>query len=70
VDSVGVLKGWNIIGTISSPVAVGGVIQVPGGIVISNYFGYNGAYFAADSLKPGQSYWVKVSSDGKLVLKK
>jgi hypothetical protein len=69
-DSVAVVQGWNMIGTITSPVAVGDVTELPGGIVLSSSYGYNGAYFTADSLRPGYSYWVKVSSAGKLVLAK
>ncbi|HLF14712.1 MAG TPA: S8 family serine peptidase [Bacteroidota bacterium] len=69
-DSVDVAAGWNMIGTITSPVAVGDIVQIPDSIVLSVYYGFNGTYFTADSLGPGQAYWVKVSSAGKLVLAK
>ena len=59
-----------MIGTITSPVAVGDIVQIPDSIVLSVYYGFNGTYFTADSLGPGQAYWVKVSSAGKLVLAK
>jgi hypothetical protein len=64
-----VLQGWNIIGSISSPVSVGSIIQIPGGIVSSSYFGYGSTgYTSATSLDPMRGYWVKVNQNGKLVL--
>jgi hypothetical protein len=36
--------------------------------VTSNFFGYGSSYTVADSIRPGQGYWVKVNSPGKLVL--
>jgi hypothetical protein len=37
---------------------------------LSNYFGYQagGGYFAADTLAPGNGYWVKVNNPGILIL--
>jgi photosystem II stability/assembly factor-like uncharacterized protein len=68
-DTIDVLQGWNIIGSISSPVAVGSIIQIPGGIVTSQYFGYTGGTYAfTSSIEPMKAYWVKVNQNGKLVL--
>jgi len=69
-DTASVVTGWNMIGSISYPAPVANITEIPSSIVLSNYYGYNGAYFSADTLKPGQAYWVKVSSAGKLVLAK
>ena len=68
VDTIPVAAGWNMIGSISSPVPVASVTSVPGGLVTSGFFGYNGAYYLADSLEPGQGYWVKSAQPGKLIL--
>lgn len=68
VDTVNVRKGWNIIGSISQPVAVSGITEIPAGIVQSQYFGYQYGYTMADTLRPERGYWVKVSSQGQLVL--
>ncbi len=68
VDTVDVKNGWNIIGSISHPAITNLIIQIPTGIVISNYYGYGGSYTAADTLKSGAGYWVKVNQNGKLVL--
>ncbi|MGA2622716.1 MAG: T9SS type A sorting domain-containing protein [Bacteroidota bacterium] len=67
-DSVSVQAGWNIIGSISSPVAVASVGSSPGGIVASQFFGYSSGYHVADSIQPGKGYWVKVYQSGKLIL--
>lgn len=68
VDTINVRKGWNIIGSISRPVAVSGIAELPAGIVQSQYFGYQSGYTMADTLQPECGYWVKVSSQGQLVL--
>ena len=34
----------------------------------SQFFGYEGAYFATDALQPEMAYWVKVSEEGSLTL--
>jgi hypothetical protein len=67
-DSISVQAGWNIIGSISSPVAVTSVGSSPGGIVASQFFGYSSGYRVADSIQPGKGYWVKVYQSGKLIL--
>ena len=68
-DTIDVVQGWNLIGSVSSPVPVGSIVQIPGGIVTSQYFGFtNGTYLASPTITPLQGYWVKVNQDGKLVL--
>ena len=69
IDTINVNEGWNMIGGLSVPIAVSSIIQIPSSIVFPNYFGYNNGYFAADTLRVGKSYWVKVSQNGKLILK-
>jgi hypothetical protein len=68
VDSITVNSGWNLIGALSQPVAVSSIVSEPPSIVASNYFGYNGGYFAAESLTTMRGYWVKASGSGTLVL--
>jgi hypothetical protein len=67
-DSVNVVVGWNMIGTLSSNVLVSAIVQSTPGMVTSSYFGYNASYQSVDTLVPGQAYWVKSSSVGKLYL--
>ncbi|MDI6765835.1 MAG: M28 family peptidase [Bacteroidota bacterium] len=68
VESVDVIEGWNMIGTISVPVAASSIMCVPSSIVTSQFFGYQSSYIPVDTLKPGKGYWVKVNQPGKLIL--
>lgn len=68
-DTISVIQGWNMIGSISSPVPVGSIVQIPAGIISSQFFGYaSGAYSSSTVINPMQGYWVKVTQNGKLVL--
>ncbi len=68
LDSVAVQTGWNLIGSISFPVKVTTIASDPPNLVTSQFFGYSGGYSLADTIQPGQGYWVKVSQGGKLIL--
>jgi len=68
VDTISVSLGWNLIGSISSPVPVTNIASIPGGMVTSNFFGYGLSYSISDTIMPGSGYWVKASQDGKIVL--
>ncbi|MBI3765739.1 MAG: T9SS type A sorting domain-containing protein, partial [Ignavibacteriales bacterium] len=69
LDTVNVVQGWNMIGSIGTPVLASSIIQIPAGIKQSNYFGYDvTGYFIADSITPGEGYWIKTNAAGKLVL--
>jgi len=67
-ETVNVTAGWNMIGSISKPIAVSAISIMPAGIITSQFFGYNISYFTADSILPGKGYWVKVNQAGQLVL--
>jgi hypothetical protein len=67
-DTIDIEPGWNLIGGISDAIDTSAMIQVPPGILLSSYYGYNGVYVFADSLRPGAAYWIKSSSAGKLIL--
>ena len=67
-DTFPVVASWNMIGSITYPVPVTAITQVPSGNVQTSYFGYSNGYVVADTIKPGQSYWVKVTSPGTLTL--
>lgn len=66
-DTVSVTSGWNLIGTISSPIATKNIVQNPSNIIVSNYFGYTGSYQTTDTLRPSKGYWAKSSGIGKLI---
>jgi hypothetical protein len=68
VDTVPVFAGWNMVGSISSAVAVGSITSNPPGLVTSQFFGYLAGYYNAAEVAPGKGYWVKASGDGALIL--
>jgi hypothetical protein len=67
-DTVNVVPGWNLIGTITDQVPSTDVQSLPPEIIDSPFFGFNDRYFIADTLKPFFGYWIKVSRDGQLIL--
>jgi hypothetical protein len=68
-ETVQVQAQWNMIGSISSPVAVGNIQSIPGGVIVSDFYCYDGSnYIITDSIYPAKAYWVKVSEDAKLIL--
>jgi hypothetical protein len=72
LDSVAVpvSAGWNLIGTISQPLAVSSIVPSPPGIIHSLFYDYRPeGYFPVDTLRPGAAAWVKCAGDGYLVLK-
>ncbi|MFI5253144.1 MAG: hypothetical protein ACHQQQ_12030, partial [Bacteroidota bacterium] len=69
-ETLMVTKKWNLIGSLSVPVAVMDLIEVPNGMFTSSFYGYDGSYQAADTLYPGRGYWVKSAGEGKLILRR
>ena len=67
-ETVAVKQRWNMIGSISAPIAVATIRSIPPGIITSHFFGYSGSYFIADTIYPGKGYWVKSTQDGLLFL--
>ncbi len=67
-DTINVIAGWNLIGSISSSVAVSSITSNPPGLITSNFYGYNRGYVIEDSIKPGKGYWVNASASGQLIL--
>jgi hypothetical protein len=67
-DTVVVREGWNMIGTLSSPVAVTNLVSLTPGLVLSQFFGYTNGYTTADTLMPAKGYWVKANMNGQFAL--
>ncbi|MDI6803174.1 MAG: T9SS type A sorting domain-containing protein [Bacteroidota bacterium] len=63
-DTVTVTTGWNMIGAVSQPLAINSIISEPGGLHLSQFYGYNRGYEVVDTLRPNQGYWVKVIGEG------
>ncbi len=66
--AIPVTAGWNIVGSISQPVAVSSITSMPEGMSTSQFFGYNAGYNPVDTIHPGMAYWVNVQSNGTLIL--
>ncbi|MBI3189845.1 MAG: T9SS type A sorting domain-containing protein, partial [Ignavibacteriales bacterium] len=67
-DSLDVVEGWNLIGSVSIPISTSSIIEEPSNIISTGFFGYNGGYENAMTVEPGKGYWVKANSEGKLIL--
>ncbi len=67
-DTIDVIAGWNLIGSITNPVDTNAIVQIPPGILESSFYEYTGSYTAADTLTPAKAYWVKSTAAGRLVL--
>jgi hypothetical protein len=67
-DTITVRPGWNIIGSISSPVDTSTIQSIPPGVRISQFYEYASGYTAAASIDPGKGYWVKTNAAGRLIL--
>ena len=67
--NINLLSGWNMIsGGVNCNVALSDVND-PGGIIIpGTLFGFNGAYYVADSIKQGVGYWLRTSAAGQINL--
>lgn len=70
-DTVTALPRWNMIGALSSAIAVENVSPLSPLVIKSPFFGYNvkTGYYQVDSLQPGKGYWVRVNTAGQLYLR-
>ncbi len=66
-DTIEVISGWNLVGSISQAIVASDVRRL-GTTIESSFYGFQSGYQQADTIQPGKSYWVKVSQDGQLVL--
>jgi hypothetical protein len=58
--------GWNVVGPYADSVEVASIGTEPSGILGSAFYGFDPirGYTVADTLAPGQAYWVKTSEAG------
>jgi hypothetical protein len=68
IDSVPVLQGWNLIGSISIPVPVSSIGATVAGMVTGEVFGYSRGYRTTDTIQPGKGYWIETNQSGSLIL--
>jgi len=65
-DTIEVQEGWNLIGSISTPIAVSSIVSDPPSMVTSNFFTFTGTYSTVDTIVPARACWVKVLNAGEL----
>ncbi|MBA4313308.1 MAG: hypothetical protein C0417_11840 [Chlorobiaceae bacterium] len=67
-NTIIVVDGWNLIGSIGKQVLTTNIQQIPAGIVTSRYFEFIDTYLISDTIKPSRGYWIKINGGGELVL--
>jgi hypothetical protein len=69
-DTIDVVGGWNMVGTISDTVEASTIVSVPPGLPASAWYGFDGAtgYVQASQLIPGHGYWIRTNGVGKFVV--
>ncbi|MDP2208774.1 MAG: fibronectin type III domain-containing protein [Bacteroidota bacterium] len=67
-DTINLTNGWNIIGSITTPVTTSSILQDPSGLISSVFWGYDNGYTSAENIEPMKGYWVKANGSGKLIL--
>jgi hypothetical protein len=67
-DTINIEEGWNLVGTLGVPVSLNNISVSTPDITLSDFFGFNGNYYTADTLLPCRGYWVKANRSGQLFL--
>jgi photosystem II stability/assembly factor-like uncharacterized protein len=68
IQQITVSAGWNLIGSITTPISASSIGSMPPGIISGNLFTYNNGYTIADSLQPGRAYWLRTTASGTITL--
>jgi hypothetical protein len=69
LDTIDVVNGWNLVGSLSAPVAAAAVTSLPPGIVALPFYEFADGYVGAPTLEPMKGYWVRCTAPGKLILR-
>ncbi|HFE64848.1 MAG TPA: T9SS type A sorting domain-containing protein [Caldithrix sp.] len=64
--TLNMLADWNMIAGPSEDIALSDIDDPAGIIVPGTLFGFNGAYFTADTVKAGQGYWLRTTAAGQI----
>ncbi|MCK9282422.1 MAG: YCF48-related protein, partial [Melioribacteraceae bacterium] len=68
VTKIPVKQGWNMVGFDDRELPVSSVTTDPEGLISTSFFGYSSGYQIPNTLLPGKGYWIRVKSDGDLVI--
>jgi hypothetical protein len=68
-NTINVVKGWNLIGSISSPVPVASITCNPDSLFATGLYGYDAGYMAATTIQACHGYWIKFNGAGTITLR-
>jgi len=68
VETLAVSPGWNLIGSLSTPVPSGNIGTMTESLTVTNLFGYSGVYVRRDTIQPGKGYWLKANRAGRIII--
>ncbi len=68
-DTINILQGWNLIGSLSIPIDINSITTSPENIIDGFIYEYKNRYSFTDTIYPGKSYWIKANSNGTLYLR-
>ncbi len=68
-DTQSLSAGWNLVGSLISPLPAASAYTNPSGVIPGSFFGYTSfSYAVTDSLRPFKGYWVRASGSGEIIL--
>jgi hypothetical protein len=67
-ESIPLLAGWNLVGSISSTIDTSAATTTPPGLRVSSFYQFGAGYVASATIAPGKGYWMKSSGAGTLTL--
>ncbi|HZY10244.1 MAG TPA: T9SS type A sorting domain-containing protein, partial [Bacteroidota bacterium] len=68
-DTIEVLTGWNLIGSVTRIIPTTNVSSIPLNIIGPSIYSYDSrGYTPVDSLRPFRGFWVKANQNGKVIL--
>ncbi len=63
-ENIQLSEGWNLIGVHHEALGSSVITTEPADIIVSEFFSYDNGYGIANTLMPGEGYWVRSSSAG------
>jgi len=67
VDTIALVRGWNMVGSLGSSIATTSVTASPSGNHLGQFFYYSHGYHPSTTLDPSFGYWVKSDSVGTMI---
>ena len=67
-DTTDVVKGWNVVGSVSTPVPVANLQTIPPAILSPYVYGYQNGSIVTETIEPGLGYWVHVTEAGQVIV--